>query len=307
MTSLDPGSVCRAFPVHGLQYPRPSGSMSDGFRKAESGTQLLTRLEGRTSLKDLEPLLFAGDGHPAHGDIIEFHGPEGTGKTEMFLHLISRCILPKSDGGLQVEVVFIDTDYHFDILRLVTILEHRLSENSEASIKRCLARLFMVYCNDTVQLLLTLYSLENMFCAHPSLCLLVIDGLSSFYWIDRNNGGDHVWRQEANLRKCTELLDKLTKEYRLVLFASTKMLMQKASFDANQSVSNPAKPPAPRVDYRPYLCKLWQQVTTHRLFFSKRPKTASIDQTFSITSFHLKNKSTVTRTFVIVESGVRFL
>ncbi|XP_063777939.1 DNA repair protein XRCC2 isoform X2 [Pseudophryne corroboree] len=41
--------------------------MSDGLRKSESGTQLLARLEGRTSLKDLEPLLFASEDCPVHG------------------------------------------------------------------------------------------------------------------------------------------------------------------------------------------------------------------------------------------------
>ncbi|XP_025947394.1 DNA repair protein XRCC2 isoform X2 [Apteryx rowi] len=99
--------------------------MGDAFRRAESGTQLLARLEGRSSLKNLEPYLFAEEGFPVHGDVVEFHGPEGTGKTEMLYHLIARCILPKSGGGLEVEVMFIDTDYHFDMLRLVTILEHR--------------------------------------------------------------------------------------------------------------------------------------------------------------------------------------
>ncbi|XP_063306881.1 DNA repair protein XRCC2 [Pelobates fuscus] len=281
--------------------------MADGYRKAESGTQLLARLEGRASLKDLEPLIFADEEYPVHGDIIECHGPEGTGKTELFYHLISRCILPKSKGGLQVEVIFIDTDHHFDILRLVTILEHRLLESSEEAVKLCLARLFLVYCNDSVQLLLTLYSLENMFCTHPSLCLLIIDSFSSFYWIDRNNGGDITWKQEVNLRKCTELLDKLLKEYQLVLFASTQTLMQKSFYDGSERSSHTAKTQSVPADYKPYLCKLWQQVSTHRIFFSKGPRTDSNDQTFSMTSCHLKNQNAVRRTFMIAESGIRFL
>ncbi|KAM8967391.1 DNA repair protein XRCC2 [Pelodytes ibericus] len=281
--------------------------MSHGPHKAESGTQLLARLEGRASLKELEPLLFADEGCPVHGDIIEFHGPEGTGKTEMFCHLISRCILPKSAGGLQVEVIFIDTDYHFDLLRLVTILEHRLCESTEEAIKQCLARLFLVYCSNSIQLLLTLYSLENMFCSHPALCLVIIDSISSFYWIDRNNGGDGGWKQEANLRKCTELLDKLLKDYQLVLLASTQSIMQRSSYVGNEGFPCYAKPQSSELDYKPYLCKLWQQVTTHRLFFSKGPRTTGNDHTFSLTSCHLKNKNTVTRSFVIAESGIRFL
>ncbi|CAM4597406.1 unnamed protein product [Lepidochelys kempii] len=45
-------------------------AMSDGFRKAESGTQLLARLEGRSSLKNLEPCLFADEGFPIHGKTV---------------------------------------------------------------------------------------------------------------------------------------------------------------------------------------------------------------------------------------------
>ncbi|XP_057272508.1 DNA repair protein XRCC2 isoform X3 [Pezoporus wallicus] len=107
-------------------------------------TQLLARLEGRSALKNLEPYLFAEEGSPVHGDVIEFHGPEGTGKTEMLYHLVARCIIPKSGGGLEVEVMFIDTDYHFDMLRLVTILENRLAQRTEEMIKQCLGRLFLI-------------------------------------------------------------------------------------------------------------------------------------------------------------------
>ncbi|XP_053568925.1 DNA repair protein XRCC2 [Bombina bombina] len=281
--------------------------MSIGFRKAESGTQLLARLEGRASLKELEPLLFADEESPINGDVIEFHGPEGTGKTEMFCHLISRCILPKSEGGLQVEVIFIDMDYHFDMLRLVTILEHRLSQSTEEMVKQCLGRFFLVYCSSTVQLLLTLYSLENMFCSRPSLCLLIIDSISSFYWIDRNNGGESIMKQEANLRKCIELLEKLLKEYKIVLFASTQTIMQKSSRDGGEGVSNSLRQQTSySTDFKPYLCKLWYQITTHRILFSKEPRTNS-DQTFSIMSYHLKNKNAVKRSFLIGEPGVRFL
>ena len=59
---------------------------------------------------------------------MELHGTEGTGKTELLYHLLVRCLLPEDAGGLGVEVVFLDTDHHFDMLRLVTVLEHRLAQ-----------------------------------------------------------------------------------------------------------------------------------------------------------------------------------
>uniref|UniRef100_A0A8I6AQP6 X-ray repair cross complementing 2 n=1 Tax=Rattus norvegicus TaxID=10116 RepID=A0A8I6AQP6_RAT len=41
--------------------------MCSDFRRAESGTELLARLEGRSSLKELEPSLFADEDSPVHG------------------------------------------------------------------------------------------------------------------------------------------------------------------------------------------------------------------------------------------------
>ncbi|XP_053115119.1 DNA repair protein XRCC2 isoform X2 [Hemicordylus capensis] len=276
--------------------------MTDGLGKAESGAQLLARLEGRSSLKNLEPCLFADEGYPIHGDVVEFHGPEGTGKTEMLYHLVARCILPKSEGGLEMGLLFIDTDFHFNMLRLVTILERRLSQGTEEMIKQCLGRFFLVTCNSSSQLLLTLYTLENMFCSHPSLCLLIIDSISAFYWIDRVNGGENLSLQEANLKRCAQCLEKLVKEHHLVLIATTQTIMQKSlNFD---EASGKHQKETDR-DYRPYLCKSWQQLVTHRIFFSKQ---CSADSTkgFSITACHIRNNNVVKRSFSITECGIQF-
>ncbi|XP_048367547.1 DNA repair protein XRCC2 [Sphaerodactylus townsendi] len=293
--------LCR-YEVGMLLSRLPAAAMVDGLGKAESGAQLLARLEGRSSLNKLEPYLFAEEGYPIHGDIVEFHGPEGTGKTEMLYHLVVRCILPKAGAGLEVSVLFIDTDFHFDMLRLVTILEHRLSQSSEELIKQCLGRFFLVTCSSSTQLLLTLYSLENMFCSHPSLCLLMIDSMSAFYWIDRANGGENLSLQEVNLRKCAQCLEKLVREYHLVLFATTQTIMRKSSNCAESAGKLQGET---EVDYRPYLCKPWQQLVTHRIFFTKQCHPSSANG-FSITSCHIRSNSVVKRPFSISECGTLF-
>ncbi|XP_045693671.1 DNA repair protein XRCC2 isoform X1 [Phyllostomus hastatus] len=280
--------------------------MCNDFHRAESGTELLARLEGRRSLKEMEPCLFADEDSPVHGDILEFHGPEGTGKTEMLYHVTARCILPKADGGLETEVMFIDTDYHFDLLRLVTILEHRLAQSSEETVKRCLGRLFLVHCGSSPQLLLTLHSLETLFCGRPALCLLVVDSLSAFYWVDRANGGDSVGLQEAPLKRCSQVLEKLVQQYRLVLLATTQSLMQKAS-DSGEGPSSASRRPGDAdagVDYRPYLCEAWRRLVTRRVFFSKDGAKAT--NQFSLLSRHLKSNSVKKHFFTIGESGVEF-
>lgn len=220
----------------------------------------------------------------------------------MLYHLIARCILPKAGGGLEVGLLFIDTDFHFDMLRLVTILEHRLFQGREETIKQCLGRFFFINCISSPQLLLTLYSLDNLFCAHPSLCLLIIDSMSAFYWIDRVNGGESLSLQEANLKKCAQVLEKLVREHHLVLLATTQTIMQKSPVTAESLGKYHSNA---NMDYRPYLCKSWQQLISHRIIFSKHCQPGAT-KGFSLTSCHVRNNTVMKQSFNITESGVQF-
>ncbi|XP_041817503.1 DNA repair protein XRCC2 isoform X3 [Chelmon rostratus] len=181
--------------------------------------QLFARLEARRCLKDIEPRLFPEDGGPDHGEVVELYGAEGTGKTELLYHLLCRCVLPVATGGLEVEVVFIDTDYSLDMLRLVSILDSRLNAarstgspsagSDEVVLRSCLSRLLVVHCPSSSQLLLTLHFLETSLSSRPGLALLLIDSISAFYWLDRCEGGASIAKQEEKLGKCAELLGRL--------------------------------------------------------------------------------------------------
>ncbi|XP_064616662.1 DNA repair protein XRCC2-like [Liolophura sinensis] len=104
--------------------------------KSETGTQLLARLGARPSLSGLESALFGSE--PVSGSVYEFYGGEGTGKTEMTLHLTAKCILPESWhdvplGGKDTGVIVVDTEYKFPVFRLAVILEHRIKAAMEKS------------------------------------------------------------------------------------------------------------------------------------------------------------------------------
>ncbi|KAF4087759.1 hypothetical protein AMELA_G00074300 [Ameiurus melas] len=293
--------------------------MSGRVRMAENCAQLLARIEGRRSLKDIDQHIFPVNGGPAQGDVIEFHGVEGSGKTEMLYHLLSRCILPTHSGGLEVEAFFVDTDYHFDMLRLVSILEARLTssplENEmEEMVRSSLRRLSVLHCSSSVQLLLTLHYLEGILCSRPALCLLVIDSISSFYWIDRANGGDSLVRQEANLRKCTEILDRLRRDYGVVVFATTHAVMR--NYSSSSTASGSAEPSRSTPSWKcssdfdkQYLCRAWQKLLTHRLLFSKSDQSsvsADHKQLFSVASNTVRTKGVHRCVFLVTEAGVQF-
>uniref|UniRef100_A0A3Q3GJF7 RecA family profile 1 domain-containing protein n=1 Tax=Labrus bergylta TaxID=56723 RepID=A0A3Q3GJF7_9LABR len=226
----------------------------------ESGAQLFARLEARRCLKDIEPRLFPEDGGPNHGEVVELYGAEGTGKTEMLYHLLCRCVLPVASGGLEVDVVFVDTDYSLDMLRLVSILDNRLNSD-EAVLRSCLSRLLVVHCSSSAQLLLTLHFLETTLSSRPGLALLLIDSISAFYWLDRSEGGASFSRQEERLSKCAELLGRLL---RYLVFRIQVLMIHQTVLRSHSG------PPSSSESDRPFLCRPWQRLVTHRLVCSSR-------------------------------------
>lgn len=223
-------------------------------------------------------------------------------------------------------VVFVDTDYHFDMLRLVSVLEGRLAEDCkegdgsenepEERLRSCLRRLSVVHCNSSVQLLLTLHYLENTFSSQPSLGLLVIDSISSFYWVDRFNGGERTVCQEANLRKCAELLDRLRRNYGIVIFATTHAIMR--NYGSDPGVSEvPGSSAASSYRWRladsatnfdkPYLCKAWQRIVTHRMLFTKSHVLNDLKQVFSTACTSIMTKGVKRCSFHVMEDGIKFV
>ncbi|KAG7525167.1 DNA repair XRCC2 [Solea senegalensis] len=241
---------------------------------SESGAQVLARTEARRCLTDIEPRLFPGNGGPDHGEVVEVCGPERTGKTELLYHLLCRCVLPKSAGGLEVDVMFVDTDYSLDMFRLVSIIDSRLTRalspsagSDEEVLRSCLSRLLVVHCSSSSQLLLTLHFLENSFSSRPGLALLLIDSISAFYWLDRCEGGASFSKQEEKLSKCSELLGRLLRDYRITVFATCHAIRRIHSGLSSSSFSSSDSD-------RPYLCRSWQHLVTHRLLCSRQASTA---------------------------------
>uniref|UniRef100_A0A665U1S3 RecA family profile 1 domain-containing protein n=1 Tax=Echeneis naucrates TaxID=173247 RepID=A0A665U1S3_ECHNA len=272
--------------------------------------QLFARLEARRCLKDIEPRLFPEDGGPDHGDL---SGPFPVSKTELLYHLLCRCVLPNAAGGLEVDVVFVDTDYSLDMLRLVSILESRLN-TEEAVLRSCLSRLLVVHCSSSSQLLLTLHFLETSLSSRPSLGLLLIDSISAFYWLDRCEGGASLTKQEEKLSKCSELLDRLLRDYRITVFATCHAI--------RRSLTGRSSSSCPESD-RPYLCRPWQRLVTHRLLCSRQEAENNMAPTSGgnkerkrrhVFTVHCTSSTSSSRTkayrsssFYVTDGGVEFI
>lgn len=95
--------------------------------RAESGLQLLARLVNRPDVSHIEPELFSNSDLKPR-DVIELRGGPGSGKTLMVTHLLAKCILSREYGGTGAGAILINTDHHFQLTRLVAILEQLLKK-----------------------------------------------------------------------------------------------------------------------------------------------------------------------------------
>ena len=172
----------------------------------------------------------------------------------MLLNIAANCVLPKLWNGSKlpgrgVEVVYICTDYKFDLLRLVTILEGKVhghagkaeitgedqvcheptgiqhdDDSHRELIKSCLGRVHIHHCNSSAELLFALHSLKTFLRSHPEVCTLCLDHVGSFYWVDRSECGGTRQSSEYRQQLWVSALSELIQEHHLVVFAARPLL-----------------------------------------------------------------------------------
>uniref|UniRef100_UPI00358EA2B8 DNA repair protein XRCC2 isoform X2 n=1 Tax=Myxine glutinosa TaxID=7769 RepID=UPI00358EA2B8 len=248
---------------------------------------------------------------PRCGDVVELHGPEGCGKSEMLLRLIARCILPRYAGGSESYAVLLDCDLHFDFLRFVALLERMLkrqaaqpsspplneggagdyaipNEPREEDVCSCLTRFSIASCHSSSQLLLTLSGLEaGGAAALPRLRLLAVDGLSAFYWIDRAPAmAPGAGQAITTLQRCCSLLGRLAAAHPVVVVATTQSLFKAPSGSPHQI----------------FLCKGWNSLVSYQFQFERSVRD---DRQFILTLFHVTRGLLYRRSFTITAAGIQ--
>ena len=58
--------------------------------------------------------------------MVEVHGDSGAGKTEVLLNAVAHVVAPSEPGTLPRTAVYFDHDGRLDLVRLRTILNHRI-------------------------------------------------------------------------------------------------------------------------------------------------------------------------------------
>ena len=214
--------------------------------------------------------------------MVEISGAEGTGKTEILLHLLALIILPKSYQdvdmqGAEAKAIFIDLDYKFSIVRLALILEKKILEKCkdktlsvedvEALIKQCLSRCLILRCSSSQQFIVTLESLQKTVSEDPNIVAIFIDTISAFYWIDKCAYGENASVLTSNSKLITEALSKLVNGYNLWLVATKALYFKKKSKvkSDNQGENLFAdKDSDARKSYTEFLPKSWENFVQQR-------------------------------------------
>ena len=200
---------------------------------------MFVRLSTKPALEEIDGRFFIPSQCKNKTRVIECYGDEGCGKTEVLLHFVVNTILPDrwehlNIGGQNAVAIFIDLDYKFPMIRLISLLEQRLIACSESTekcesssnqfVKSCLERFYKVNCHSTLQFVITLYSLNKFINNRPDTSLILIDNILSFHWIDKYEHANKKGSQDIYQMEVVEALRKLISNFGLNVILSRPVL-----------------------------------------------------------------------------------
>jgi len=161
---------------------------------------------------------------------VEICGSTSSGKTELLLQIMINIIMPKKYdsldlNGLEGCVIFIDTSYKFSMIRFGSLLEQHFNtvsngqnidtKVSEGFVKDCLKRFFKITCSSSIEMIVSLLSLELFFQSTPNAYLLVVDDIFAYYWIDDLEAGNNRSAKNRNIEHVYNILMKFVKDHRI--------------------------------------------------------------------------------------------
>jgi hypothetical protein len=213
---------------------------------SETGLQLFARLVPRPSLVGLDNLLFPEG--PNAKEVIELSGSPSSGKTLLFSQFIVKCILPQdfkkvAIGGLKSGVVLLNTDHHFQMLKLISLLEnylHNINRKFSVSevediIKESLDRLVIYNIVDSVQLQTTFCALQSLVSNQPEIGLILLDSVCAFYWQDTMASG--IRKMDLYVKTIIKILQKSLGDFKGVIMYSRPSYFQSKTGKSESSSS----------------------------------------------------------------------
>ncbi|XP_076108680.1 DNA repair protein RAD51 homolog 3-like isoform X3 [Mytilus galloprovincialis] len=180
--------------------------------------------------------------------ITEFCGAPGIGKTQMCMQLAVDVQIPECFGGLDGEVVYLDTEGSLIVERLVDITtatiqhcqqisqmesdEETKSSMSEFTTEKVLSRIHYYRCHDYVELLATVHLLPDFIKDHPKVKLVVVDSIAFHF---RHDFDDFSLRTRL-LTSMAQSFIKLATEYKIAVVLTNQMTTKVKHGESSQLV-----------------------------------------------------------------------
>ncbi|XP_021370414.1 DNA repair protein RAD51 homolog 3-like [Mizuhopecten yessoensis] len=177
--------------------------------------------------------------------ITEFCGAPGTGKTQICMQLAVDAQIPECLGGLEAEVIYIDTEGSFIVERLVDIVtatvEHckeiaggdqDSGELGDFTPERVLSRMHYYRCHDYIELLATIHLLPDFIKQHSKVRLVIVDSVAFHF---RHDFDDMSLRTRL-LTSTAQNLIKLATTFELAVVLTNQMTTKVRAGESSQLV-----------------------------------------------------------------------
>lgn len=217
----------------------------------ETGLQLITRLRKMPCVSMFDDTLFFNG--LQNTDTVEITGNASSAKSLLLTKLLAKCILPDWHEGVHIKglaasAVLINTDFHFQISKLIQVMSAIVAEAYESVdakrinkeilnkiVNDVLDNLIIINCYENDQFLLTLHTLENILFRHEKIAILAIDSISAYYWQNRKSKG--IWSIDLYVKSLIKIVHPITSQFNVITIY-TKPSNSLSIIDLMKSVTN---------------------------------------------------------------------
>ena len=183
------------------------------------------------------------------GAITEFYGQYGSGKTQLGFQLSVNATMPVEKGGLDGEVVFVDTENTFRPERIQMIAKAQGLDPIET-----LKKIHYARPRTTNQMVTVNELIEEKISEGANIRLIVVDSLMALFRAEFVGRGMLAERQQRLMRYLAELHD-LAEKYNIAVYVTNQVQSDPGAFFGNPEKATGGNILAHSSTYRVYLRK----------------------------------------------------